>query len=303
MPYSVKIIKDSLAPNGKRLTTFELSFPKFLQAEFNTHRMLSRNSASSRAIPIAKMIQMVRSDPVMPLWWGKNQSGMQALEELSSELEYREDGKGKWWKNDGHTHCSQKDVAIWIWKEGWYQSIGIAERLAAIGLHKQICNRILEPFMFTTVVATATEWANFFHLRNHKDAQPELAFIAKQMQEQYEANQPKAVPVGYWHLPYIDEEDYRAVDPAIAVSVLKKVSVGRCARVSYLTHDGKRDLEKDIELHDKLLAGELTDDPLHMSPFEHIAMAMDKPERSGNFFGWFQYRKSFKNEHFGGPMP
>jgi thymidylate synthase ThyX len=283
--YSTRILKDSIAPCGKRLTTWELTYPRFVHAELMTHRMFSRNSASSRAIPTEKMLARIREDPALPQFWGKNQSGMQAAEAL-----------------DGTT---QKEAER-LWLEARDQMLAAVEALGKLGLHKQLANRLIEPWMFITVIVSATEFANWFHLRNHRAAQPEIAWVASSMWSKYNEAKPRYLGSGAWHLPLFDEGlgsdgEWPLVDYDEAKA--KKISTGRCARVSYLTHEGVRDLLKDIELHDKLCSGPSTGDPGHWSPFEHVARAMEEPVRVGNFIGWFQYRKQFPAEHFGGPMP
>jgi thymidylate synthase ThyX len=288
--YSTRILKDSIAPCDKRLTTWELTYPRFVHAELMTHRLFSRNSASSRAIPTERLLARVREDPAMPKWWGKNQAGMQAAEELDP--------------------ATQQEAERY-WLAARDQMLDAVEGLSKLGLHKQLANRLIEPWMFITVIVSATEFGNWFHLRNHRAAQPEIAWVAKSMWEQYNAHKPTYTPHECWHLPLVDYPDDWLAASVIAGSVadwviegvLKKVSVGRCARVSYLTHEGKRDLEKDIELHDRLCSGPLTGEPGHWSPFEHVAAALSEPTRSGNFIGWFQYRKEFTAEHFGGRMP
>lgn len=275
--YSTRILTDSLAPCGKRLTTWELTYPRFVHAELMTHRLLSRNSASSRAIPTEKLMARVREDPAMPRWWGRNQAGMQANEEL-----------------DG----SARAEAERLWLAARDQMLAAVEQLGKVGLHKQLANRLIEPWMFITVLVSATEFGNWFHLRNHRMAQPEIAWVARSMWGQYQEHAPAEVPEGGWHLPLVQPSELLSLDEATA----KKVSTGRCARVSYLTHEGVRDTDKDVELHDKLCAGPSTGEPGHWSPFEHVARALAEPRRSGNFFGWSQYRKEFEAEHFGGRM-
>lgn len=243
-----------------------------------THRLFSRNSASSRAIPVDKLLTRVREDPAMPLWWGKNQPGMQAYEEI------------------GGAALKQAQE---LWLDARNQILDIVRELGKLGLHKQIANRLLEPWMFITVIVSATEFDNWFHLRNHHAAQPEIAWVAKSMWGQYAANTPSEVAAGDWHLPLVSPEE-AANHP---LDVLKKISTGRCARVSYLTHEGVRDIASDIKLHDRLCSGPETGEPGHWSPFEHVARALDTAERSGNFIGWFQYRKEFAAEHHGGHLP
>lgn len=181
-----------------------------------------------------------------------------------------------------------------------------AESLHSLGVHKQIANRILEPWMWITVLISSTEYNNFFNLRCHKDAQPEIAKIAYMMLEEYKKSEPKTLVDGDWHLPLLSDRNELIVDYLgksfklplpILYNYLKKISVGRCARVPYLTHDGKRDPQADIDLHDNRLLHPLSpSDPDHMSPFEHVAMA-SPGEKSGNFTGWHQYRKDFPNEN------
>jgi thymidylate synthase ThyX len=263
MGFSVRILADSVAPCGKRLTTWELTYPRFIHSELMTHRLFSRNAASSRAIPTKKLLQQVMDDPVVPLHWGRNQSGMQAREELDPV-------------NRSH--------AFKVWMEARDQAVMAAEAMAALGVHKQVVNRVLEPFMFITVIVSATEFDNFFHLRRHQDAQPEIAWVAEQMWVRYSYRKPKQLEAGEWHLPLIFPQDGRDLE------TLQKISVGRCARVSYLTHDGQRDPAADAALHDRLAESG------HWSPFEHVAMALEEPTRYGNFIGWWQYRKRFSRE-------
>lgn len=288
--YQTRILKDSLAPSGKRLVTWELTYPRFVHAELMTHRLFSRNSASSRAIPVEKLMARVQEDPALPKWWGRNQTGMQAREELSPDL---------------------RGQAEALWLRARDLMLEVVGQLGTLGLHKQLANRLIEPWMFITVIVSATEFDNWFHLRNHKDAQPEIAWVARSMWEQYQSHEPTPVVSGSWHLPLVDDEDRteaakrvkREASSTEAVDLLKKVAVGRCARVSYLTHDGKRDLDKDVELHDRLCSGPVTGEPGHWSPFEHVAKALAEPRRSGNFIGWSQYRKEFEHEHYASRMP
>lgn len=268
MGYSARILADHLAPSDSRLTTFEVTFPRIVLAEFNTHRVLSRNSASSRAIPVEKMLARVEADPFVPTYWGKNQKGMQAEQELDER---------------------ERRIADGLWEGAKLDAVTNARRLLDLGVHKQLVNRLLEPFMWQTVIVTATEWKNFFALRNHSDAQPEIREIASRMEELYRSNTPKEIPTGYWHMPLLEDmETLRA--EGYTEEQLKLISVGRCARVSYLTHDGKRDPKADLDLCKRLQASG------HMSPFEHVAMARGSKIESGNFRGWTQLRKRLPNE-------
>jgi thymidylate synthase ThyX len=279
MAYAAKILQDSLSPDGVRLTTMEVTFPRIVLAEFNTHRMFSRNSASSRAIPIAKMLDRVQQDPFVPIYWGKNQKGMQAAEELTPEAQAR---------------------ALEQWMLARDNAVNVVQRLQLpdIDLHKQIANRLLEPWLFHTVIVTATEWDNFWALRCDPMAQPEIKRVADMMRALYVAGKPSYVGLGDWHLPLVD--DFHTLKTSgFTMAEIVKICVGRCTRVSYLTHDGKRDPKADIELCERLLKSG------HMSPFEHAARPMSRdeltwnasrPPFNGNFRGWVQARKEIANE-------
>jgi thymidylate synthase ThyX len=284
LPWSTRILLDSVAPCGKRLTTWELTYPRFVHSEYMTHRLFSRNAASSRAIPIEKVIERVLHEPAMPYYWGKNQKGMQAAEELEA---------------------AEKRAALDEWLAARDSAVAHAQKLMAMGVHKQIVNRLLEPFVWITVICTATEFGNWFHLRTHPDAQPEIRVIAQMMVDVYYKHPPTPLKAGEWHMPLIRREDRADICrllegqlPAAPQSVeeaLKRISVARCARISYLTHDGVRDIQKDLDLYDRLVNG--SGGAGHWSPFEHVAMALDEPLPSGNFIGWKQFRKCFENEH------
>jgi thymidylate synthase ThyX len=271
MGFSARVLLDSVAPNGVRLTTVEARYPRFIHSELMTHRVFSRNAASSRAIPIKKMIAAVREEPAMPIFWGKNQSGMSAREQISDDA---------------------RRLAEAEWRQALENALRTAEQLSdsSIDLHKQLVNRILEPFAWITVIITATEWSNFFTQRCHEDAQPEIQHLARLTLEAYRASRPGAVALGGWHTPLIQDDER-----LLPVETLKAVSVARCARVSYLTHDGKRDPQKDVELYEKLLEGGANG---HWSPFEHVATPAERADvRSGNLRGWQQFRKSFAQEN------
>lgn len=276
---SAKIILDSINQQGNRITTMEVVMHRFVLAEFNTHRVFSRNSASSRAIPAKKMIRKAQIDPAEPVIWPHERQGMQG---------------GLPFNQDGIEKCQD------IWDEAREDAIDSAQRLVKIELHKSLTNRLIEPFLWHTVIVTSTEWDNFFWQRCHPDAQPEMKAAADAMQlAYYKDPEPKELAHGMWHLPYInkqDEDDAYVLSDAryhVALDILQKVSVARCARVSYLTHDGVRSLEKDLELYDKLRTSG------HWSPFEHVATPITdlRDPNTGNFTGWKQYRKLFNGEN------
>jgi thymidylate synthase ThyX len=282
-----KIVADSVAPSGIRLTTFVLTYPRFIHSEFMTHRVFSRNASSSRAIPVKKSIQMVRDNPAIPLAFTKNQKGMQGGEALEQEAH---------------------DQAVAVWLGARDHAVEMAHALADLEVHKQYANRILEPWAHITVVVTSTEWDNFFALRCHEMAQPEIHALADMMYGQYFLNNPMKMISGAYHLPFISEQDILDTaaenpEPSTGWAILIKRSVARCARVSYLNHDGTAStLEQDLQLYERLVGNA----PIHASPAEHQAMAIGDPSvRSGNFRGWIQYRKTLKGENverFEGPQ-
>jgi thymidylate synthase ThyX len=264
-----KIVEDSIAPSGARLTTFVLTYPRFIHSEFMTHRMFSRNASSSRAIPVKKSIQMVIDNPVIPLAFTKNKAGMQGGEALSGD---------------------QEAAAISAWLEGRDRAVEMAQKLADLEVHKQYANRILEPYSHITVVCSATDYANFFALRCHVMAQPEIMALADLMYEEYRTSSPKQMEIGDMHLPFVSDEERNE----LRQDDLIKMSVARCARVSYLNHEGKKPtIEEDKALYDRLVGSA----PIHASPAEHQAIAMGDPSRSGNFQGWIQYRKLLIDEN------
>jgi len=269
--FKAKILADSiLSTPSSRLITLELTYPRFVHSEFMTHRTHSRNSASSRAIPVSKMIEQVKENPVIPIHWGKNQKGMQAETELS--IDVQNFCTIRW--------LAQRDRAVECVKE-----------LIENGLHKQIANRLLEPWMWITIITTAgiDGWNNFFALRCHPDAEPHIQKIAYLAKSAIQSSSPEYIING-WHLPLIGFDGDEKLSEIDAV----KVSVGRCARVSYLTHFGTRDVAADIELHDRLQASK------HFSPFEHVARrrySNESEKLCGNFpLGWTQYRKTLCGE-------
>jgi thymidylate synthase ThyX len=298
MTIEAKIIADSIGPAGIRLCTMQLRYPRFIHSEFMTHRVFSRNASSSRAIPVERMIEDLRRDPAMPVYWGSTKPGMQAGAELEPDI------------------LEQTKRA---WLDQMEQSIETAEWMVIVGqLHKQIANRILEPWAHINVIVTATDWGNFFQLRCHPDAQPEMRVLAETMFETMEASEPIQLQPGEWHLPYVNANDWSAArhhqktgritrdEPMYdeLAPLLIKVSAARCARVSYLTHDGRQTtIEEDMALYDRLVGSV----PLHASPVEHQATPdegiqhgmeitwMNQKEH-GNFDGWRQYRKMLESK-------
>lgn len=306
---TAQIIADSISPDKIRLTTMLLRYPRFIHAELMTHRVFSRNASSSRAIPVEKTIKAILEDTAMPIHWGKNQKGMQADEECNEKVD------------DGFDGCSRETA--WLWARD--NAIEVAQAFHKAGYHKQIVNRLLEPFSHINVVVTSTYWANWYKLRDHPMAMPEIQILAQVMAVNQENSIPKELQPGQWHLPFINNEDfkehyldlkaihnhggqeadfYHSFNPEeILLNDKIKCSVARCARTSYLTIEGKKpDIEADLKLYERLVGSE----PLHASPCEHQATPDErywaKPEiwmhrsQHGNLFGWRQYRKMLKGE-------
>lgn len=266
--------------NNIRLTTFQLRYPRFIHGEYMTHRVFSRNASSSRAIPVKKLISDIIEDTAMPIHWGKNRPGMQANEEHYDLLQINDE------------NLSREEA----WLKARDSAIEIATQFMHAGYHKQIVNRILEPFSHISVVCTATDFNNFFALRSHEDAQPEIKCLSDKMIEELANSIPNQLETGMWHLPYVlESENY------LPLETKRKISVARCARVSYLRHDGTTpDITKDVELHDVLVVSR----PLHASPAEHQATPdtltnnnWDNPAKHGNLRGYIQYRKTLPFEY------
>lgn len=272
-----EIIADSINELGDRLTTFVLTYHRLVHSEIMTHRQFSRNASSSRAIPVEKMIALVESQEVYPLHWGANQKGMVANQEVDENAQY---------------------LAKEIWKYAREDAIKHAKNLTKIGIHKQVVNRLLEPFSSITVICTATDYDNFFAQRCHESAQPEIRALADAMKAAYDASKPKLLTgkgtcMG-WHIPFINEEDWKYLGHYEDSTIwdLVQIATGRCARVSYLNHDGKRSIEDDIKLHDRLLASQ----PPHLSPLEHCAIARHDGGKFANFTGWQSYRNMLETK-------
>jgi thymidylate synthase ThyX len=298
---TAKILLDSINPVGNRITSWILTYPRFFHSEILTHRAFSRNAASSRAIPVKRMIDDIRQNCAMPIFWGKNQAGMQAKEELDDIIKRREILVSPVGNSlDPYTlTVTDKHAAKHEWLAARDSAIKHAEKMMELGVHKQIANRIIEPFMHMTVIITGTEFENFFALRAHPDAQPEFQDLAYKMLDIYQSSEPNKLKEGEWHIPFGDKLDETRLtelyyQTAIPHEELKlRISVARCARVSYLNFEGKDDYNKDIELSETLSSSG------HWSPFEHSAMALSTSEYSGNFKGWKQYRKTFNEENRG----
>jgi len=264
---SATVVADSLSPTGSRLTTVQATFHRFILPEVLTHRAFSRNVASNRAIPTKKLIEQVRFNPAYPIEFGSNKPGMVAGLPLNK---------------------SQTLSARVVWRKAAMMASDYAEMLYESGVHKQVVNRVLEPFLWTTAIISSTEagWENFFAQRMSPLAQPEINTLAHRIYEAMFASTPTELSYGDWHVPYITMKDVYDLELAgRPQDDERKLSAARCARVSYLTHDGKRDTNKDLELYEKLV----TADPPHWSPLEHVATPADMTA-AGNFYCWNQLR-------------
>jgi thymidylate synthase ThyX len=319
-----KILADSVNPDGQRITTFLVTYPRYIHAEIMTHRALSRNAASSRAVPIQKMIDDVRTNPVIPAQWGKKQKGMQSSEVLEPDA---------------------VEKALIAWRGGLGEALVCCEILDGLQVHKQWANRVIEPWMHITVLITATEWGNFFNLRAHPAAHPDFQELAYRMLHRYVRSVPTQMNWGGWHVPFGEDmpgsgvchcgtetnkhtqsDNHGPVEMPLPIQDQIRIATARAARLSYMTFEGVIDIDKDIGLHDSLIAN------VHMSPTEHCAMAepvipevyntlaeilqsFPEPQRlhsvgnileglkkyvkrdQGNFRGWTPYRKQFPNEN------
>ena len=264
MTISVNIIADSISPDGVRLTTFVLEYPRYIHAEVMTHRVFSRNAQSSRAIPVNRSLEQTILSPIV---WGENKSGMSSEKELS---------------------VNDQKMCAYYWHAAARTCQDFAERLAKVGLHKQWSNRMLEWFSPIKVVVTATEWDNFFWLRDDPDvAQPEIVDLARQMKDRMDNSTPQLLQPGQWHLPYVNSvvsnggmgqnimvyyvRSEGAAD-IVDLETAKKVSAGCCAAVSYRNNPT---IEKCLEIWDKLFSGPKP----HLSPVEHQATPMLLPNQ------------------------
>lgn len=260
--------------------------PRSVLAEWNTHRQLSRNAASTRAIPTERLIDQVIGDPFIPLVWGKNQKGMQASVEEADP-----------------TACREQ------WLRGRDRAVETACSLLALGLHKQIVGRVLEPWMWTIVCVSSTEWTNFLALRDHADAEPHIAALAREIRKCLDREDDiQTLQPDEWHLPFVSKAEFAGGGNPRTMGELMALSVARCASTSYLTVEGTpMTLGRAVALHDKLVASK----PLHASPCEHVAQADEptqhgwdrsgvhewkRPEEHGNFTGFRQYRKQLPGE-------
>ena len=283
---SVTVVADSIHyyndPEGERVATLLAEYPRFIHGEVMTHRALSKNSSSSRAIPVAKVLEQVRINPAMPIHWGVNRAGMQAYEELTG--------------ND--LRCAQR-----AWKEAARAATDAAEHLGSVGVHKQVANRLLEPFQRMRVVITATSFDNLLHLRLHKATRPEFQELAKCLYLALKQSSPTELREGMWHTPFY-EDGYWSETHSVPLETALRISASCCAQTSY------RKLDTTEEKADAIWNKLVSETPVHSSPTEHQATPIfddiDWPkgvthvDRQGNFWsnnfkGWVQHRALIPN--------
>jgi hypothetical protein len=286
---SARVVARSYNPlSASEIITWELEYPRIIHAELMTHRVFSRNAASSRAIPIIKVLEQVRDNPAMPVHWGKNQAGMQASQELEGE-------------------ALRRVQAAWLVAAN--EAASVADEMAEIGAHKQVVNRILEPFQFMKVVLTTTEVDNWFWLRHHEDADPTIHELAHCMAASMECADVLYLHPGQWHMPYY-LNGFWDCSSDVSLEDALKISSSCCAQVSFRSLDDS--LERATRVFNRLIESE----PVHASPTEHQATPM-KPVAvgtmphgcepgvthvdrngnywSGNFRGWIQHRQLIPN--------
>lgn len=269
MGYDCWVERDSVSEDGVRLTSFVITIPKHCLQEFNTHGMIARSAASFRAIPSYKVVDMtMEGDGFYMPDFGKNQPGMVESDEPYTELEMLM-LKKKW------KECAEAMAAA-------------CHFFFSMGVHKQHANRLMEPFAWAPVVCTATDWDNFFALRTNDNAYPPLRKVARMMYLLRKDSVPKRLSEGQWHLPFIEDDEQER----FGIEMAKKVSVGRCARVSYLNHLGERNPFDDVKLADRLIS----EIPRHVSPYEHVATP-SPGLRGHKFRSWLQLRKLIPDEN------
>lgn len=258
-----KVVAHSKGLHGNVITTLSTRYWRAIHGELMTHRVFSRNASSSRAIPVKKMLQQVWYDTAGPIHWGSNRPGMQATEELT--------GWRLW-------------AAKFLWKWSARSACLFSWGMMKVGLHKQVANRVTEPYQYINVLVTGTDFENFYALRLHKDAQPEMQELAQVMYLSQKESTPALLQRGQWHIPYVSPREYNVWGLLESL----KMSTARCARVSFLNHDQTEpDPEKDFKLHDNLVGAV----PIHASPTEHAAQVMDSSVYYANFCGFRSYRR------------
>ncbi|MDX1532764.1 MAG: hypothetical protein R3230_01000 [Nitrosopumilaceae archaeon] len=316
--YEVTLVADSISEEGQRISTFVLTYWRAIHGELMTHRLFSRNAMSSRAVPIEKMIEHINNRPAMPVHWGKNQPGMQANEEHDADVTI----DLSWLMNASDYETDEPVNFSYTLpkKEAWHEAkrfaISAAKGFNDAGYHKQIVNRLTEPYQFMRTVVTATDFDNWYWLRDHSDAQPDIKLLASMMLELHNKSTPKTLDSTEWHTPfykdgfwsshYIDDDGVEFDRYNNTLETALKISSSCAAQASFRKADDST--EKAENVYQRLVESS----PVHASPFEHPAKPIDDSEDgdweegvthmdrngnywSGNFKGWVQYRQLIKN--------
>ena len=311
MGYFVRVERYSISPRGHKLASFVITYPRVCLAEVYTHRLVydtghapgmwngeegvyltertaerdqSKNSASSRAISLEKFVSKIQDDPYVPTW-SMQQKGMQG-EQLTDEQKI--------------SHANQWCLRMRD------QMITGARALHELGVHKQDCNRYLEPWQWVTQIVTSSRWDNYFALRCHHMAFPPFRKIARMMYLALRKETPTQLDYGQWHLPFVPLEEQMTVkywpgvvqhDPDEFPIEIKR-SAARCAWISYENADKIATDEAILSTYKRLFS----EIPVHASPVEHQASPMHmttesvRPELKSNLAGWVQARKLIKHE-------
>lgn len=260
-----EVILASVSENSPPIYTIRTRYPRIIHGELMTHRVFNRNARSSRAVPVMTMLAELRSGTAgmtfVPTYWGKNQKGMQADQECDAPIIVPE--------ICGHTAGQETDrESMWLWLRD--AACDVAEAYADAGYHKQVVNRLTETYSYIDTLITATDWANFFWLRDDKDAEPHFRDLARLVKAAIDDATLEYLEPHQWHLPYITQEDVdwvEAKNEDDTNAALRKISAARCARISYKPFDGDASYEKEIDRYKMLTGG----GKIHASPLEHQA--------------------------------
>lgn len=306
------VLASQHAITGRMVHTLHLRYPRIIHAEVMTHRVFNRNARSSRAVPVKTMLEEIRTTPFIPWHWTRNQRGMQGEKGWEAKVLLL-GSAGQFVDSDAPV---DREAA---WLHGRDVMADLAESFAKAEYHKQVANRLVEPFMWMDLLVTATDWKNFLHLRDHPDAEPHIRDLAVLVGQALENAHVQDLAIGEWHLPYITVDDWETLDEAPyseQLETMKKISAARCARISYKPFDGNSSYEREIERYDLLVGN----DAVHASPLEHQC-SPDKivtietsywdedelvkdistvgglnPELHGSLRDFIQFRKTVPNE-------
>jgi hypothetical protein len=316
MTVSAEIVASSISREGARIDTFVLEFPRIILSEFNTHRVFSRNTSSSRAIPVEFTNTLVIDNPAMPVMFGANQPGMQHSGEHNEPV-FVPTRYANLVMN-GIDPDEARKAATMPPEEAWAEfaaaAVNQSRQFSKAGYHKQVCNRLTEFVQHVRVIVTSTSYDNWFALRHHEDADPTIHALANCMLAAYKDATPRKLLPGEWHTPFYSDGYWSEVDNWVdsngyTLEEALTISASVCAQSSYRKADGT--LEKARDIYGKLILSA----PVHASPVEHQATPIDYevigddvdwPEGithmdrtgcywSGNFKDWIQHRQLIAN--------